>query len=180
MAQGIRKIKIPVKAEELRTADGVRSVIRKYLNKCLLVHRDNANKEKRLYDYYTGKQDILEKKRPYASNVNTQTVENHAKRQVDFKVDFLLGDKMQFSHKSENSNDDLHYFDMFLADSGFYTEQREFKKDAYMLGVGTSFVQPRTDIINSDGSYSDDYDKDTESPFFISSVSPMKNFVVYS
>lgn len=178
--QGIKKIKIPVKPDEIRTSQGAIAVFNKYLNDCIKTHQDNARKMQKYADVYEGKQDILFKTRPYSSNVNSKVVENHAKRQVDFKTNFMLGDKMQFSHKSDNCNDDLHIFDRFLADSGFHTEFMETKKDAFKFGVGTTFVQPRTDIINDDGTYSADYDKDMESPFAINCVSPMENFVVYS
>ena len=178
--QGIKKIKIPVKPDEIRTSQGAIAVFNKYLNDCIKTHQDNARKMQKYADVYEGKQDILFKTRPYSSNVNSKVVENHAKRQVDFKTNFMLGDKMQFSHKSDNCNDDLHIFDRFLSDSGFHTEFMETKKDAFKFGVGTTFVQPRTDIINDDGTYSVDYDKDMESPFAINCVSPMENFVVYS
>ncbi len=178
--QGIKKIKIPIKPDEIRTPEQTVAVLNQYLNDCLSAHKVNIKKIKYFSDVYEGKQDILAKVRPYVSNYNSKIVENHAKRQVDFKVNFMLGDKMQFSHKSDNCNDDLHIFDRFLADSGFHTAFMETKKDAFKYGVGTSFVQPRTDIINDDGTYSEDYDKDTESPFAINCVSPIENFVVYS
>lgn len=178
--QGIKKIKIPIKLDEIRTPEQTLPVLVKYLNNCLAAHKNNIEKIKYYSDIYEGKQDILKKTRPYVSNNNSKITENHAKRQVDFKVNFMLGDKMQFSHKSDNCNDDLHIFDRFLSDSGFHTEFMETKKDAFKYGVGTSFVQPRTDIINDDGTYSTEYDKDTEAPFVMSCVSPIENFVVYS
>lgn len=178
--QGIKKIKIPIKPDEIRTPEQTIAVFKNYLNQCLAAHKENIKKMQYYSDVYEGKQDILEKTRPYVSNNNSKIVENHAKRQVDFKVNFMLGDKMQFSHKSDNCNDDLHIFDRFLSDSGFHTEFMEIKKDAFKYGVGTSFVQPRTDIINVDGTYSIDYDKDTEAPFAMNCVSPLENFVVYS
>ena len=178
--QGIKKIKIPVKPETFRTVEGAKKVFIDYLNDCLSTHKENAAKMQKFEEVYEGKQDILAKVRPYSSNVNSKVVENHAKRQVDFKTNFMLGDKMQFSHKSDNCNDDLHIFDRFLSDCGFHTEFMETKKDAFKYGVGTTFVLPRTDIINDDGSYSVEYDKDTESPFAINCVSPINNFVVYS
>lgn len=178
--QGIRKIKIPIKPEEISTPDGAIKVFNKYLNSCLSAHLENVKKLKYYEDVYEGKQDILLKKRPYETHNNSRVIENHAKRQVDFKVNFMLGDKMQFSHKSDNCNDDLHIFDRFLTDSGFHTEFMETKKDVFKFGVGTTFAQPRTDIINEDGTYLPDYDKDTESPFLIKCVSPIENFVVYS
>lgn len=178
--QGIKKIRIPVKPDEIVTPNGAIKVFDTYLNLCLSTHLENAKKLKYFEEVYEGKQDVLKKVRPYSSNVNSKVVENHAKRQVDFKVHFMLGDKMQFSHKSDNCNDDLHIFDRFLTDSGFHTEFMETKKDVFKYGVGTTFAQPRTDIINDDGLYSIDYDKDTESPFAINCVSPIENFVVYS
>lgn len=177
---GIKKIKIPVKPEKISNEAEFRATLQKFLPKCLELHISNANKERELEKFYVGNQDVLQKTRPFTDEGNNIIVENHAKRQVDFKTDFLLGDKMQFSHKSEECNDDLHIFDRFLTDSGFHTEFREIKKDAYMLGIGVSFAIPRTDIITEDNAYDEAYDKDRESPFLFSRVDPKKNFVVYS
>ena len=97
--QGIKKIKIPVKPDEIRTSQGAIAVFNKYLNDCIKTHQDNARKMQKYADVYEGKQDILLKTRPYSSNVNSKVVENHAKRQVDFKTNFMLRHKLIYTRK---------------------------------------------------------------------------------
>ena len=164
---------------------GLIEIYAKYMDSCMSAHLLNADKEDYLYNFFLGSQDIKDKTRGFIGEIeqsdrNNRVVENHANAQVKFKVDFLLGDKMQFTHKTDTDSDDLTIFERFLSDSGFYTEQRNIKQDMYAMGVGVSYTAPDTDIINDDGTYSQDYDKDTQSPFLFSSVDPRKNFVVYS
>ena len=59
--QGIKKIKIPVKPEELRTQEGAISVFAKYLNDCISTHLKNVEKINKYAEVYEGKQDILSK-----------------------------------------------------------------------------------------------------------------------
>lgn len=179
--KGITKIKIPVRAEEITSETLGLSVLKKYLPSCLQAHRANAEKELYLANVFTGIQDIQYKENPYDEDNNNKTVENHALRQVNFKVDFLLGDEIQFSHKTDSNADDIIYLDRFLSDSGFHTEHREVKKDMYKMGVGVSYTQPRTDIIDENGLFiANGYNKDTEAPFVFKNVNPIHNFVVYT
>lgn len=185
---GIKKIKIPFKKEDFLsfTESELVGVYDKYLPYCLELHYSNAIKEDKLYNYFLGYQDIFNKKRPYLGADNTdnennqQVVENHANAQVSFKVDFLMGDKMQFTHKADTQSDDLTIFERFLSDSGFYTNFREAKKYMYAMGVGVTYAVPRTDIIDFNGKYKTSYDKDREAPFVFKDVDPRYNFVVYS
>lgn len=179
--RGITKIKIPVRTEDIRSEVLGLNILKRYLPSCLQSHRANADKELYLSNVYKGIQDIQYKTNPYDETNNNKTVENHALRQVNFKVDFLLGDDVQFSHKVDSNSDDLIYLERFLCDSGFHTEHREIKKDMYKMGVGVSYTQPRTDIIDENGLFvANGYNKDTEAPFVFKNVSPISNFVVYS
>lgn len=179
--KGITKIKIPVKADEISSAEFGLNILKRYLPSCLQTHRANQQKEIYFSNVFNGIQDIQYKTNPYDEDNNNKTVENHALRQVNFKVDFLLGDDIQFSHKADSNNDDLIYLERFLTDSGFYTEYREIKKDMYKMGVGVSYTQPRIDIIDENGLFTaNGYDKDTETPFVFKNVNPIHNFVVYS
>ena len=48
--QGIKKIKIPVKPDEIRTSQGAIAVFNKYLNDCIKTHQDNARKMQKYAD----------------------------------------------------------------------------------------------------------------------------------
>ena len=62
--QGIKKIKIPIKPDEIRTHEQTIAVFKNYLNQCLAAHKDNIEKMQYYSDVYEGKQDILAKTRP--------------------------------------------------------------------------------------------------------------------
>lgn len=184
--KGIYKIKVPYRKEDFETSASCIEIFRKHLAKVLELQNSNSIKQTDLKNYYLGIQDIRTKKRMFSSDnsFNNQTVENHALAQVDFLTDYLLSEKVKFSSKSMEDVDDISVFENFLTDAGFYTTYRETKKDMFMLGVGVSYANPRTDIIetNENGmtSYSKDYKKDVQSPFIYTYLDPRNNFVVYS
>ena len=183
--KGIYKIKIPYTVKDFEEKEDCKTILSTHLNKILGLQFNNSDKEDKLRKFYSGIQDIRLKKRMFSSenSFNNQTVENHALAQVDFLTDYLLSEKVKFSSKSMEDADDISIFENFLTDSGFYTSFRETKKDMFMLGVGVSFANPRTDIIETkenETSYSKDYDKDTQSPFIYTYLDPRNNFVVYS
>lgn len=175
---GIKKIRIPVKEEQILA--NAEAVLKEWLNVCLQLHTDNQSKEKILREYFGGIQDIKFKERAYGQSINNKIVENHALAQVEFKVGFLLGDKPQITQKSDVNVDDIMYLDRFLSSAGFYSQLKTLKRDVYMLGIGTTFIAPNTDIIDEKGKYIAEYDKDHDAPFMIDVVDPEFNFVVYS
>lgn len=181
--KGIKKITLPITDEELTSIeDGGISLICHYMPSIIGQHLSNARKIEYFYNYYLGNQDISDKKRPYKSdeNNNNKIVENHAWSQVNSKVSLLLGDHRRFVKKDSQESDDIKFLDRFLTDSGFYTEDNALKEYIYATGIGVSITIPRQDIINKDGSYSEEYDKDTMAPFINKTVNPCENFVVYS
>ena len=142
----IKKIKIPVGSEDLKSLDDVISSLNKYFDDIMSLHFENATQEQVFINYYDGIQDILLKQRKYKVDneqplSNNKVVENHAQAQVDFLTDYLMGEKPKFSSKNLDklSVDKVNMFECFLNDCGFYTEQREVVKDMFKLGVGVSY-----------------------------------------
>ena len=114
---GIKKIRIPVKEEQILA--NAEAVLKEWLNVCLQLHTDNQSKEKILREYFGGIQDIRFKERAYGQSINNKIVENHALAQVEFKVGFLLGDKPQITQKSDVNVDDIMYLDRFFVKCWF-------------------------------------------------------------
>jgi SPP1 family phage portal protein len=182
---GLKKLTIPEKAENLTPA-----VVEKYLSTILGDHARNAQKIEYFLNYVDGSfQEIHNKTRDYEKSPmhNNRICENHAFALVNFKEGFLLGDRREFSQKSEVNSDDLIYLDRYLCDSGFYSKDIDIKHNMYSSGVGISLVVPRTDImlpVGKDGARfktaEEGYDVDNDSPFIYESLDCRYNGVVYS
>ena len=193
--RGIKKIEIPKVAQDFLPANNFGIVaIKKYLPIVVSEHKKNAEKEKFLYNYYLGKQDIWNKTRLYQKDAvnNNRICENHALRQVDFKTGFITSEQREYTGKEGAENDtatkdDLTYLNRYLTDVNFFGKDKTLKEWIYITGVGCTDVRPRTDIVSVDEkgnakfkTASDGYDIRYEAPFEFNVVSPIDNFVVYS
>lgn len=192
---GIKRIEIPKTDSDFATGDFGLETIKKYLPNILATHKQNAVKEKLLYDFFLGKQDISNKKRLYDkdSENNNKIVENHAFRQVNFKVGMITGEKRDYTYKVGSKGDDLKYLDYYFTDVDFFGKDKELKEWIYATGLGVSYVGMRMDLIVADGvdamsgqeryrykNADDGYDVKSEAPFEYSILCPYDNFVVYS
>lgn len=193
--KGIKRIEIPKQDIDFIDEEESKLTIRKYLPTILAAHQENAKKEQYLYNYMLGMQDILDKTRLYDKDAenNNKQVENHAFRQVDFKVGFLTGEKREYTHKADSNSDDLIYLDRYFTDCGFYAKDKELKTWIYATGIGVTHCEPRTDIIIQGevdaisgrramryATKEDGYDIGFEAPFNFATLDPTENFVVYS
>lgn len=193
--KGIKKITIPKRDVDFSGEDYGWGIIKKHLPNILSTHRENANKIEYLYNYFLGVQDILYKERLHEVNKsnNNKEVENHANRQVEFKVGFLCGEQRDYTHKSDTDSDDLVYLDRYFTDTSFFAKDSDIKEYIYSVGIGVSRTVPRTDIIINDGidpltktnkvryaNENDGFNIEFEAPFEFDCVDPRENFNVYS
>ena len=194
--KGIKRIEIPKRdADFMGQSDYGFSIIKKYLPNILATHRENARKIEFLHNYLLGEQDILAKQRLHDVDKknNNQIIENHANRQVEFKVGFLTGEQRDYTHKADTNSDDLIYLDRYFTDCNFFAKDSELKEWIYATGIGATHTEPRTDIIVSDGvdeltgatktryaTRQEGFDVNFNAPFNFDCVDPKENFVVYS
>lgn len=193
--EGIKRIEIPKLDSDFNTQDYGLAIIKKYLPTILADHKQNAEKIEFLYRYFLGQQDILNKERRYKTDSynNNKIVENHAKRQVEFKVGFLTGEQRDYTHKADSDSDDLTYLGRYFTDCNFFQKDKVLKKWVYATGIGVTHTSPRTDIILEDGvdeltkakkvryaTKEDGFDIDYNAPFNFETLDPKDNFVVYS
>lgn len=66
------------------------------LEKALQTHRRNRSEIQYLYDYYKGKQPILNRVKEVRPEINNKIVENNANHIVSFKVGYLMGEPVQY------------------------------------------------------------------------------------
>lgn len=193
---GIKRIEIPKTDADFMAENGYGlAIIKKFLPNVLATHKSNAVKEKKLYDFYLGEQDIYSKERLYQKDCenNNKIVENHAFRQVNFKVGMITGEKRDYTYKVGSKGDDLKYLDYYFTDCNFFGKDQELKEWIFSTGIGVTYVGARKDIIVDDGidqitglaksrykTVADGYDVRTEAPFTFSVLEPYTNFVVYS
>ncbi len=182
---GIEKIELPYTVNDLTL-----EIVQDNLSAILSQHGRNAKKISYLLDYVDGAhQDIYDKTRKFETDEshNNKIIENHADALVSFKEGYLLGDKREFSQKSDVQTDDLIYLERYLCDSDFYSQDLIIKHNVYATGIATSFIQPRTDIIKKEKdnvsrykTLDEGYDIDNDSPFLYEALDSRFNAVVYS
>lgn len=81
--------------ETVITSDNVVSI----LNDCLDTFHHNQNDIKYLYNYYKGRQPILDRIKKVRPEINNKVVENHAWEIVSFKVAYLLGAPIAYTRR---------------------------------------------------------------------------------
>ena len=82
--RGIKKIEIPYADKDFASGDYGESILNKYMQPILNAHAQNEDKEKYLYEYMQGFQDIRYKSRLYQKDQKNNNIisQNHAYRQV--------------------------------------------------------------------------------------------------
>lgn len=193
--KGIKRIEIPKTDSDFVGGDYGLAIIKKYLPQILKDQQTNAKKIDFLYDYFLGQQDIINKQRRYKTDAynNNKIIENHAYRQVEFKVGFLTGEQRDYTHKADSDSDDLVYLDRYFTDCNFYPKDKTLKRWIYATGIGATHTVPRTDIIVDDGfdkmtgmrnvrymTAEEGFDIKYNAPFKFAVLNPKNNFVVYS
>ena len=192
--KGIKRIEIPKTDSDFAGGDYGVSIIKRYLPQILSAHKKNADKIDFLYNYMLGEQDILQKQRRYNIDKfnNNKIIENHANRQIEFKVGFLTGEHRDYTHKADSESDDLIYLDRYFTDVNFYSKDKSLKRWIYSTGIGVTHTAPRTDIIVEDGideltgnvktryaTPEEGYNVDFDAPFTFDVIDPRENFVVF-
>lgn len=194
--KGIKRITIPKLDSDFTASNRYGwDIIKKYLPSILVTHKKNADKIEYLYNFKLGIQDILDKVRKHEVDEknNNIEIENHATRQVEFKVGFICGEPRDYTHKSDSDSDDLTYLMRYFSDCDFFAKDADLKDWIYTTGIGVTKTTPRTDIITSDGideitklaksrykTAKEGFNVDFEAPFNYNVKDPRCNFVVYS
>lgn len=128
-------------------------------------HGKNKNQIQFLYDYYRGKQPILDRKKEIRPEICHKVVENWANAIVSFKVGYLCGSPIQYvSGKSEEDlTDKVDTLNDFMDSIGKAGVDKDLFE--WQMICGTSYR----------ATFSDE-----EEVVKISSLDPRKTFVIYS
>ena len=140
------------------------------LQKAKLVHSLNRSEIDYLWNYYRGKQPILNRVKDVRPEICNRIVENRANEIVSFKVGYLSGEPIQYV--SRNSDEQISRSIAKLNELMFAedkpTKDQEIVEWQMICGTAFRLVLPDSET---------DLD---ESPFEIYTLDPRDTFVVYS
>lgn len=140
------------------------------LLKALSIHAQNRSEIDYLWDYYKGKQPILNRTKEVRPEICNRIVENRANEIVSFKVGYLCGEPIQYVGKSGEESvtaaitrlNEL----MFAEDKA--SQDQEIVEWQMICGTAFRLVLP------------DSRGEEDESPFELYTLDPRDTFVVYS
>ena len=146
-----------------------RSNVVQVLKKALETHDVNKGDIQYLYDYYKGKQPILNRIKDIRPEINNKLVENRANEIVSFKVGYLIGEPVQYVCRggSDEHSDAINQLNEFVFAEDKAAKDKELA-DWFTI-CGTSYRMVLPDAIG---------DED-EAPFEIYTLDPRYSFVVY-
>ena len=131
----------------------------KALNDALPTFHENQTQINYLYNYYKGRQPILNRVKEVRPNIKNMIVENHAWEIVTFKVAYLLGAPITYTRRKtsdESANDGvgqlneiMHVLDKEASDHDI-AEWNHICGTAYRYVVGTSENEEGIDIGSCD------------------------------
>ena len=140
------------------------------LEHAMLIHTRNRADIQYLYDYYKGKQPVLDRTKEYRKEICNRIVENRANEIVSFKVGYLMGEPVQYVSRASDDNVSTNAINL-LNDYVFAEDKAAKDKELadWFTICGTAF---RMILPDSKG-------EEDESPFEIYTLDPRNAFVVY-
>lgn len=139
------------------------------LYKAIPVFEDNRSQIQYLYNYYKGKQPILNRVKEIRPEINNKIVENRANEIVSFKTGYLMGEPIQYINYGETSvSEELNVLNRYMFSEYKPSRDSDIAKWFHICGTAYRMALP-------DNSGSED-----EAPFEIFTLEPDCTFVVYS
>ena len=142
------------------------------LPQVLREHELNASEIDYLYNYYKGKQPILDKTKIVRPEINNITLENHAFEIVEFKKSYVYGEPIQYVQKGEKEgekiNPEISLLNKFMESEDKSSLDKELAEWQYICGTAYRWVEV------------DKEDEEDEAPFEMSVPDPRRTFVVYN
>lgn len=158
----------PIYADETAvTAENLLDV----LQKAFKVHILNRSDIDYLYNYYKGKQPILERTKEFRKDICNVVVENHANEIVSFKTGYLMSNAIQYvSRDSDVRNvDAVDALNKYMQAASKASCDRVLAEWFAICGVGYRIVLKRDDAEGGD-----------VNPIMAYNLDPRNTFVVYS
>lgn len=140
----------------------------KVLETALQTHRRNRSEIQYLYDYYKGKQPVLNRVKEVRPEINNKLVENNANHIVSFKVGYLMGEPVQYVNRgAESASDAINQLNSFVFAEDKAVKDKEIADWFTICGTSFRMIMP------------DAEEEKDEAPFEIYTLDPRNTFVVY-
>lgn len=139
------------------------------LTSAMTVHAKNRTEIQYLWDYYRGKQPILDRIKLVRPEINNLIVENRANEIVEFKTGYLLGEPVAYVSRNdaEGVAESINRLNEYVIAEEKASKDKELSDWMHICGTSFRIVLP-------------DGDKKDDSPFEMYTLDPRNTFVVYS
>lgn len=145
------------------------------IKKAMETHETNSSDIEYLFNYWKGKQPILDRVKEIRPEINNKIVENHAQEIVAFKTGYVFGSPIQLVQrgKSDLNNPDgkddtrISTLNEMLFEEDKASKDTELGETMAICGTAYRIILPKK---NTDGT----------SPFDVLNLNPRTTFVVYS
>ena len=140
------------------------------LNKAMRTHSLNRAEIEYLWNYYRGKQPILEREKKVRPEICNKIVENRANEIVSFKVGYLCGEPIQYVGRNgdENVSQAIAELNEMMFSENKATQDKEIVEWQMIAGTANRMVLP------------DKGEEEDDAPFELYTLDPRDSFVVYS
>lgn len=140
------------------------------LNNAFNEHSWNRGEIEYLWNYYRGKQPILERKKDVRPEICNKIVENRANEIVSFKVGYLCGEPIQYvgRNSDEKVSQAISELNEMMFSENKATQDKEVVEWQMICGTAYRLVLP------------DEMGDEDDAPFEMHTLDPRDTFVVYS
>lgn len=147
------------------TADNVASVVQNVFPE----HVANVEEINYLYNYYKGKQPILERVKKVREDINSKVVTNYANEIVSFKVGYLLNSPFQYVALTDK-NDEVNILNSYMYQVGKQAQDQEVIEWNHICGTAYRYVEAKEPSEVEKG----------DSPFDLYTLDPRTTAIIYS
>ena len=140
------------------------------LNEAFNTHSFNRGEIEYLWNYYKGKQPILQREKTVRPEINNKIVENRANEIVSFKVGYLCGEPIQYvgRNSDESVSKAIAELNEMMFSENKATQDKEVVEWQMIAGTAYRLVLP------------DEKGNEDDAPFEMNTLDPRDTFVVYS
>ena len=141
------------------------------LNKALIDHAQNRAQIQYLWDYYRGKQPVLDRIKEVRPEICNKIVENRANEIVSFKTGYLMGEPIQYVSRDtdETLAENVNQLNEYVFAEEKATKDMELADWMHICGTSYRMILPDTVVGEKD-----------DSPFEIYTMDPRNTLVVYT
>ena len=147
------------------TADNVASVVQSVFPN----HAANIDEINYLYNYYKGKQPILERVKKVREEINSKVVTNYANEIVSFKVGYLLNSPFQYVALTDK-NEEVNTLNSYMYQVGKQAQDQEVIEWNHICGTAYRYVEAKQPSDVGEG----------DSPFDLYTLDPRTTAIIYS